>query len=86
MHICKCGGEMRCTKTGRMVILQCLKEEKQVVRGDEFTCPNCESAVVLNCAGGTYWVKETDPGTIVMKGRKWINQQKVYLQHTNTQD
>lgn len=47
-----CKREMRCSKTGRRVVLTTDGEPYQVLSGDEYACPACKVRVVTGFARG----------------------------------
>lgn len=51
---CTCACEMRCSKTGRVILLVANGHPYQMWHGDEFTCPQCGARAVLGFGADAY--------------------------------
>jgi len=70
---CTCSQEMKCSKTGRVVVINRIEPQNCCcISGDEFQCPDCGHKIVKFGHDNTYWeIQDSLPdGTIDIIRRK----------------
>lgn len=55
---CTCSQEMKCSKTGRVVVLDKPADQVLCINGDEFQCSTCGARIVKFEHDNSYWCSQ----------------------------